>query len=175
MGNQNVVEKMNEEYFDIIDESCNIIGKATRKECHGNRSLAHCVVHVLVFNNKGELYLQKRSINKDIQSGKWDTSVGGHLNLGESFDQAVYRELKEELGINTPVKHLYNYWMRSPVETEYISTYMCIYDGDIVFDPYEIDDGWFWSIDEIEKSLGTGVFTPNFEQEFDKWKHSINI
>jgi isopentenyldiphosphate isomerase len=160
-----------EEYFDIVDESCNIIGKATRRECHSNRLLAHCVVHVLVFNNKGELYLQKRSINKDIQPGKWDTSVGGHLNLGESFDQAVYRELKEELGINTPVKHLYNYWMHSPVETEYVSTYTCVYDGDIVFDPYEIDDGRFWSIDEIEKSLGTEVFTPNFEQEFDKWKH----
>ena len=58
---------MNEVYFDIIDKSCNIIGKATRKECHGNRSLAHCVVHVLVFNNKGELYLQKRSITRVFQ------------------------------------------------------------------------------------------------------------
>jgi len=161
---------MSKEFFDIIDESCNIIGKATRKECHGDTSLAHRVVHVLVFNSKGELYLQKRSKNKDIQPCKWDTSVGGHLNLGETFDQAVYRELKEELGINALVKHLYDYWMHSSVETEYVRTYMCIYDGDIVFDPHEIDDGRFWSIDEIEKNLGTGVFTPNFEQEFENWK-----
>ena len=166
---------MIEEYFDIIDESNNVIGKATRKECHSNRSLAHRVVHVLVFNSKGEFFLQKRSTNKDIQPCKWDTSVGGHINLGETFDQAVYRELKEELGINVPVKHLYNYWMHSPVETEYVYTYMCIYDGEINFDPYEIDDGRFWSIDEIETHLGTGVFTPNFEQEFDNWKQKVNV
>ncbi|HGE71289.1 TPA: NUDIX domain-containing protein [Candidatus Poribacteria bacterium] len=161
------------EYFDIIDKSGNIIGKATRKECHSNTSLAHRVVHILVFNSKGELFLQKRSSDKDIQPGKWDTSVGGHLNLGECFDDAVYRELKEELGIEAEVKHLYDYWMHSPVETEYVRTYMCIYDGEIKFDPVEIDDGRFWSIDEIEKNLGRGIFTPNFEQEFDQWKKAI--
>lgn len=94
---------MSKEYLDIIDESGRIIGQATRAECHTNSSLAHRTVHVLVFNSRGELFLQKRSINKDIQPGKWDTSVGGHLNLGETFHQAVQREIKEELGINAPV------------------------------------------------------------------------
>jgi carboxymethylenebutenolidase len=162
---------VNEEYFDIIDESCNIIGKATRKECHGDTSLAHRVVHVLVFNRNGELFLQKRSLNKDIQPGKWDTSVGGHVNLGECFDDAVYRELGEELGINANVQHLNDYWMRNSIETEYVRSYICIYDGEIKFDPIEIDDGRFWRIEEIEENLGTGIFTPNFEQEFDHYKH----
>lgn len=161
---------MSEEYFDIIDGLCKIIGKAKRKECHGNKDLAHRVVHVLVFNSKDELFLQKRSMSKDIQPGKWDTSVGGHLNLGETFDQAVCRELKEELDITETVKHLYDYWMYSSVETEYVRTYLCLYDGEIKYDPYEIDDGRFWSLSEIEENLGTGIFTPNFEQEYEKWK-----
>ena len=162
------------EYFDIIDESCNIIGKATRKKCHGDTSLAHRVVHVLVFNSNGELFLQKRSLNKDIQQGKWDTSVGGHVNLGECFDDAVYRELGEELGINADVQHLNDYWMRNSIETEYVRTYICVHDGEIKFDPIEIDDGRFWRIEEIEENLGTGIFTPNFEQEFDNWKKENN-
>jgi mutator protein MutT len=163
---------VSEEYFDIIDDSCNIIGKSTRSECHSNKSLAHRVVHVLVFNSKGELFLQKRSMNKDIQPNKWDTSVGGHLNLGETFDQAVCRELKEELGITATVKHLYDYWMYSSIETEYVRTYLCMYDGEIVFDPVEIDDGRFWNVAEIEENIGTGIFTPNFEQEYEKWKQT---
>jgi mutator protein MutT len=166
---------MSEEYFDIINDSCKIIGKSTRAECHKNKSLAHRVVHVLVFNSKGELFLQKRSMNKDIQPGKWDTSVGGHLNIGETFDQAVCRELKEELGITATVKHLYDYWMYSSIETEYVRTYLCMYDGEIVFEPEEIDDGRFWNVAEIEENIGTGIFTPNFEQEYGKWKQTCPL
>ena len=108
-------------------------------------------------------------MDKDIQPGKWDTSVGGHLDLGETFYPAVRREMKEELGINAPVKHVYDYWMHSEVETEYVRTYICTYDGVIRSDPNEIDDGRFWSKEEIEEKIGTGVFTPNFEQEYQKY------
>jgi len=162
------------EYFDVIDDSCKIIGKATREECHKDNSLAHRVVHVLVFNSKGELFLQKRSMNKDIQPGKWDTSVGGHLNLGETFETAVYRELKEELGIVCDVNYIYDYWMCNSIETEYVRTYICIYDGKIIIDPVEIDEGRFWKISEIEENLETGIFTPNFVQEYDKWKNMMS-
>ena len=161
---------MSEEYFDIIDDSGKIIGKALRKDCHGDISLAHRTVHVLVFNSAGELFLQKRSLDKDIQPGKWDTSVGGHLSLGETFDRAVLREMEEELGIlNVPVKHIYDYWMCSEVETEYVRTYICTYDGAISLDPNEIDDGRFWSRMEIKENTGKGVFTPNFEQEYQQY------
>ena len=164
---------MSNECFDIIDRSGNIIGTATREECHGNRDLAHRTVHVLVFNSAGELYLQKRSMSKDIQPGKWDTSVGGHLDLGETVQQAVHREMKEELNIDAPVKYIYDYWMCNEVETEYVHTYICVYDGDIIFNPDEIDDGRFWSREEIEKSIGTGVFTPNFEQEYQEYLRTL--
>lgn len=160
---------MVKEYFDIIDKSGKIIGKATREECHQNKSLAHRTVHVLVFNSKGELFLQKRSMDKDIQPGKWDTSVGGHVDLGETFDQAVKRELREELGIKVAVEHIYDYWMYSEVETEYVRTYLCTYDGDIKIDAKEISEGRFWTKTEIESRIGSRIFTPNFEHEYQKY------
>lgn len=73
--------KMNEEIFPIVNENGETIGSATRSECHSGSFLLHPVVHLHIFNERNELYLQKRSINKDVQPGKWDTSVGGHINL----------------------------------------------------------------------------------------------
>ena len=82
---------MSNEIFDIFDENDQLIGQAARSECHGNPALIHRVAHVLVFNSQGALILQKRSPHKDIQPGKWDTSVGGHLLPGESYEAGAYR------------------------------------------------------------------------------------
>ena len=73
---------MKEEWFPLVDEKGETIGKATRKECHSGSKMLHPVVHLHIFNKAGDLYLQKRSINKDIQPGKWDTAVGGHIAYG---------------------------------------------------------------------------------------------
>ena len=89
-----------EEWFPLIDEQGNTIGKATRRECHNGSKLLHPVVHLHIINNDGELYLQKRSTNKDIQPGKWDTAVGGHIDYGETVEEALSREVREELGIH---------------------------------------------------------------------------
>jgi isopentenyldiphosphate isomerase len=162
------------EYFDIVDDNNKVIGRARRDECHGNPALVHRTAHVLVVNSKGELYLQKRSPEKDIQPGKWDTSVGGHLDPGESYEQAAVREMREELGIgDTPIRHLYDYPMRNAVESENIRTFLAVWDGDIRYDPQEIETGRFWTMAEIEDALGTGIFTPNFEEEFGRFRNTV--
>jgi isopentenyldiphosphate isomerase len=159
------------ELFDLIDESGRVIGRAPREECHRNPSLVHRAVHVLVFDPRGRLYLQKRAPIKDVQPGRWDTSVGGHVALGEDYEQAAYRELREELGVEGVVLEgpLYRYLMRSAIETEAVASYRLVYDGPIRPDPAEISEGRFWTLEEIRGRLGSGDFTPNFEEELARY------
>jgi len=155
------------EYFPIVTEEGVVTGKATRTECHSGTFLLHPVVHLHVFNSRGELYLQKRAADKDIQPGKWDTSVGGHVDYGEETEEAMRREVREELGIIDfkPV-FLRRYKFVSDREAELVHSYYTVYDGDIQPDPVEISEGKFWKISEIEQEMGKNVFTPNFENEF---------
>ena len=155
------------EYFPLVNESGEVIGKATRKECHSGTFWLHPVVHLHVFNSRGELFLQKRAMNKDIQPGKWDTSVGGHVDYGEDVLTALHREVREELGIvDFEPKFIKSYKFVSSQEAEYVNSYYSIYEGKIDPDPVEISEGKFWTISEINAALYKDIFTHNFEQEF---------
>ena len=160
---------MQEEIFPIVNTEGEVVGSATREECHAGTFLLHPVVHLHIFNSAGELYLQKRVMTKKIQPGKWDTAVGGHVDYGEWIEDALVRETREELGVRdfTP-EFLMRYEFRSQVEAELVYIYKCEYDGDFNLDPSEVDEGRFWSLDEIKKSIGKGLFTPNFESEIER-------
>ena len=144
------------------------MGAASRGECHNGSKLLHPVVHLHLFNSRGELYLQRRPLWKDIQPGKWDTAVGGHVDLGESVEMALRREVREELGITdfTP-EVLTHYVFESATERELVFVHRTTYDGP-VSPSEELDGGRFWSLDEIRQQLGSGLFTPNFEGEIQR-------
>jgi isopentenyldiphosphate isomerase len=159
-----------EELLEVVDYEGNVVNILPRTHIHGNPSLVHRVVHVLVFNKEGKLLLQKRSINKDVAPGKWDTSVGGHINPGEEPLDAAIREMEEELGISHgKPEFLYTYIHSNSYETELVYTYLCIFDGNIYFNTDEIDEVRFWSLKEIKDNLGRGIFSGNLEEEISKY------
>ena len=157
-----------EEWFPIVDKDGNSIGKALRSVCHDGKSmLLHPVVHLHLFNNGGKLYLQKRAETKDIQPGKWDTSVGGHVGLDETPPEALAREAFEELGLKEFVpRFLGRYIWESSREKELVNSYSTVSEEMPVINKDEIEEGRFWSLNEIKESMGKDIFTPNFENEF---------
>ncbi len=164
---------MQEELLDVVDSEGNVINTLPRDRIHGDPSLAHSVVHILVFNKENGLLLQKRSMEKDVAPGRWDTSVGGHVNAGESIEKALMREMEEELGITScSPEFQYTYIHSNPYETELVFTYSCNYDGEIVFQQDEIDEVRPWSLEEIMATIGKGILSDNFEHEFKMYmKH----
>ncbi len=165
-----------EEWFPVVDESGTVIGKATRKDCHSGSFKLHPVVHLHILSPDGKLLLQKRSMNKDIQPGRWDTAVGGHVDYGESVEVALRREVSEELGITGFEPTLLAvYPFRSDREYELVNTYYWRAPAGFMpsFDPVEIDEIKYWSVEDIEAATGTGVLTHNFEQEFNRIKSSL--
>lgn len=172
-----------EELFPITDADGRILGKITRGEAHGGGRVLHPVVHLHVFNSKGELFLQQRPLWKDIQPGKWDTAVGGHIDysecldedgkqkpeLGDSIVAALRREVREELGITDfePV-FMGHYVFEGPRERELVYVHRTTYDGTISPSKDELAGGKFWTKEELLENMGKGVFTPNFEDEYQR-------
>jgi isopentenyldiphosphate isomerase/intracellular septation protein A len=158
----------NEEWFPVVDEGGKLIGKSPRSVCHDGKSmLLHPVVHLHLLNKEGMILLQKRSEKKDIQPGKWDTSVGGHVAPGETIEDALLREVREEIGLkNFQPQFINRYVWESPQERELVFSFVTVSDFKPVIDREEIDEGKFWTTDEIRRNIGKGIFTPNFENEF---------
>ncbi|MDD4818398.1 MAG: NUDIX domain-containing protein [Victivallaceae bacterium] len=163
---------MSDEYFDVFDASGNRIGQRLRRECHGNPALLHRAVHVAVFHPDGaRLLLQKRKQCKDIQPGKWDTAVGGHLTPGEDWLSAACRELHEELGIAAApdkLTPLFDLKIRNRIESEDVRVYKLVRSGGFTIQESELDAVRFWSFAELFIPENRLEFTPNLCVEIDR-------
>jgi isopentenyldiphosphate isomerase len=136
---------MSEEIFDVVNELDEVVGKRPRREVH-RLGLMHRAVHVLVFNARGEVFLQKRSMSKDRQPGLWDSSASGHLDSGEAYDDCAIRELREEIGLRLDAPPLRLFKLSASIETdqEHVWIYRCKAEGPFTLHPEEIETGgWF--------------------------------
>lgn len=162
------------EMVPIVEASGLVVGQAAREYVHGGSKLLHPVVHLHIINREGSLFIQKRSMSKDLLPGKWDTAVGGHVDYGESLEMALYRETLEELDFRdfNPV-YLKTYVWESKKEKELVNIFATVGDFDLHPFNEEVSEGRYWSFSEIETEIGKSVFTPNFEQEFKSVKSSL--
>lgn len=156
------------EMFPLITEQGEVVGQASRRYCHSGSMALHPVVHLHIFDRQGRLYLQKRSMKKDIAPGLWDTSVGGHVDYGESLLRAVLREAREEVGIEaeaSQIRFLFQYVWQSARERELVTAYALTTDLSPTPDHDEVDEGRFFTLTELQQRLATGFFTQQFEEQ----------
>jgi len=164
-----------DEMFDVVDQSGQVIGQATRRECHSNPDLCHRAVYVLIMDSRHHLFLQKRSPTKDTYPNRWTVSVSGHLNQGENYQTAALREIQEELGVTiSDLEALATWRIKTDREQEVIAFFLARHNGPFEFEKSEISDGKFFSLADILAAQQEEDFqlTPVLEQIVNSWQEA---
>ncbi len=143
-----------QEMLSVVDDHDRIIGTSPRTEIH-NRGLRHRAVHILIFNDQQQLFLQKRTMSKDINPGLWDSSAAGHVDAGESYDHCAVREITEELGIpvDTPPELLFKLPACQATGMEFVQVYCWPHNGPFNLASEEIERGEWSSLREINERV----------------------
>ena len=145
----------------IVDDHNNVVGAAPRRDMRAQR-LPHRSTYILVFNSQGELYVQKRTMTKDIFPGYYDIAAGGVVLADESYDESAQRELYEEMGIRgVPLTALFTFYYTDARTRVWGGVYKCVYDGELVLQAEEVESGEFLQIDEILRRAHTEPYTPD--------------
>jgi 8-oxo-dGTP pyrophosphatase MutT (NUDIX family) len=145
----------------IVDEKNNVVGAAPRSQMRA-QGLAHRATYILVFNSKGDLYIQKRTTVKDIYPGYYDVAAGGVVLDGETYEECAERELEEEMGISgIPLTKLFDFYHEDGRNRVWGKVFRCVYDGEIVLQEEEVESGEFQRIDEVLKRGEKEKFTPD--------------
>jgi ribosomal protein L11 methyltransferase len=154
-----------EEVFEVVDTEGRVTGRAPRSVCHRNPAFIHRVSHVIVVDAAGRIYLQLRPRSKDIEPGKWDTSVGGHLDIGEDHEAGACREMREELGLTGTLRPLHRYLWRTERETELVATYLHLAREEPRPRAGEIEAGRWFTPAEAAALVARGEGTPHLAEE----------
>ena len=145
----------------IVDKENTEVGVMPRREMRSGR-LRHRATYILVFNAKGELFVQKRTQTKDVFPGYYDIAAGGVVLAGESYEEGAVRELEEELGIReTPLTSLFDFYYEDEHIRLWGRAFSCTFDGELVLQEEEVESGEFMEVDEVFRLATTEQFTPD--------------
>ena len=156
-----------EEMLPLIEPNGLVYGQAARSWCHSGTKPLHPVVHLHLVDRYGRVYLQKRSMTKDLLPGYWDTAVGGHITYGELASEALYREAAEEIGLTRFNPVFVDTWeWETERDREFIFIFACVGHPDLAPDNDEVTEGRWWTQEELTEAIGKNILTPNFEAEY---------
>ena len=147
-------DPVSQELLDVVDIEDRVIEVKPRGEIH-RQGLMHRSVHILVFNSKGEFFIQKRSMSKDSNPGLWDSSAAGHVNSGEDYLGCATRELTEELGIHgaSALQPLFHLRASQATGMEHCTVFRCTYDGPLTLQEEEIEEGVWLTASEMDRRV----------------------
>ncbi len=150
-----------DEIVTIVDAHNNVVGVAPRWQMRAH-NLPHRSTYILVFNPRGELYVQKRTMTKDVFPGYYDPVAGGVVLAGESYEQGAVRELEEELGIrDTPLTWLFDFYFADAHTRVWGGTFSCVYEGPLVLQTEEVESVTLMTPEEVLRRAVTAPFTPD--------------
>ncbi|HEV8714931.1 MAG TPA: NUDIX hydrolase YfcD [Candidatus Binatia bacterium] len=150
-----------DEIVTLVDEHNKVIGAVPRREMRA-KNLPHRSTYILVFNAQGDLYVQKRTMSKDVFPGYYDLATGGVVLAGESYEQGAVRELEEEMGIrNIPLTWLFDFYFTDERTCVWGGAFSCVYDGEVVLQEEEVEDVTLMTIAEVLRRSENEAFTPD--------------
>lgn len=157
------------EYLDLVDENDNVIGKEDRNIIYEKGLRNFRVINIMIFTSDNKIIVPKRSSNRRIFPNCYDCSVGGHVSSGETYEEAAYRELKEELGIENVKLEEIGYFKPYDIDTSAFSKmYKLVYDDELPnYDKNGIQEIYYLTKEEIRKLIEEDV--TQFKGDYPKF------
>ena len=148
------------EMVQIVDQY-NRPTQAVPRHVMRQQRLIHRASYIFVFNRAGEIFVQKRTMTKDIFPGYWDLAAGGVMLAGETDEESASRELHEELGVTAELEYLFHHYHASAINRVWGAVYRCVHEGPFTLQQEEVAFGEFLSIEAIFARNSTEPFTPD--------------
>jgi len=159
------------EWLPVVDEEGHIIGKATREECHRNPDLIYPVIRMHLINSSRQVLLQKRSLKSDIEAGKWDAAVAGHVHFNENIEQAVFREAMEEINFKPQqIELIERRIFRASTSTALMFVFITKTDQQITANTNEVESVRFYTLKQVLELKSKGLISEGLEQEIELLK-----
>ena len=170
-GNR-IVSSESEELI-LVDEDDNDVGYLSKALCHDGDGVLHRAFSLFLFDDRGDLLLQKRAEGKRLWPGYWSNSCCSHPRRGESMEIATTRRLSDELNIEASLEHVYRFCYTADfgdagAENELCHVFLGRVEGNVRPNESEISAIRFVSANEVQQELAQRPerFTPWFTQEW---------
>ena len=150
-----------DEIVQIVDEENTEIAAVSRRIMR-EQQLIHRACYILVFNQAGDLFVQKRTKTKDVYPGYYDVAAGGVVLAGESYEESAERELDEELGIEgVKLTPCFDNYFEDTVNKVWGRVFRCKHEGPFTLQEEEIESGGFMNVTQILDAADSQLFTPD--------------